>query len=59
MRNPQRISETLDLIEAIWRKYPDFRLGQLIQNVLLADDPDMYNIEDDVLYQRLCEEYPL
>lgn len=56
-RNPKRIAEVLDLIEAIWKKHPDLRLGQLILGC--AIEPDLFYLEDDELYKRLCERYPL
>ncbi len=32
MRNPNRISEILRYLEKLWNKYPDQRLGQLLEN---------------------------
>ncbi len=58
-RNPQRISEVLDLIEAIWRKYPDLRLCQILDNIHSKSVHQLYYIEDDELYRLLCEIYPL
>jgi uncharacterized protein YihD (DUF1040 family) len=57
-RDPKRIAEVLDLIEAIWKKHPDLRLGQLIFNTCPRQD-DLFYLEDDELYKRLCERYPL
>lgn len=37
MRDPARIERILDLIGAEWHKYPDQRLGQLIENALIKD----------------------
>ena len=39
MRDPKRIPEVLKEIENIWKKYPDFRLGQLLINSLSASSP--------------------
>lgn len=33
MRDPERISELLELIEKIWQKDPDLRFNQLIYNL--------------------------
>lgn len=57
-RDPKRIAEVLDLIEAIWKKHPDLRLGQLIENTVSSTEA-LYYLEDDELYKRLCERYPL
>lgn len=59
MRDPIRQKELLDLIEAIWKKYPDIRLTQLILNCDTGLEFGMYYIDDDILYKKLCETYPL
>jgi len=56
MRDPQRINEMLDLIEGIWKANPDLRLGQLIL-ACCKYDTDLFYMEDDDLYKRLCERY--
>jgi uncharacterized protein YihD (DUF1040 family) len=33
MRNPDRIPKILKRLEAVWKKNPDMRLGQLIENI--------------------------
>ncbi|WP_419238512.1 hypothetical protein ACN08P_18000 [Photobacterium leiognathi subsp. mandapamensis] len=33
MRNPERITESLDLIKEIWLKQPDLRFNQLIYSL--------------------------
>ena len=51
MRDPNRIPETLKELEILWKRYPDWRLGQLIANLnrelTLRDDP--FYLEDDEL----------
>ena len=50
MRDPQRIPRVLDLLEKVWAEVPDWRLGQLIENI--ARDigwNDAYYMEDDDL----------
>ena len=51
MRDPNRIPETLKELEILWKRYPDWRLGQLIVNLnrelTLRDDP--FYLEDDEL----------
>ena len=55
MRDPKRIDVILQEISAIWHKYPDMRLGQLIGNVL--EGPSLYYIEDDSLVKALKDMY--
>ena len=54
-RDPKRIEQVLAQVEATWRKYPDLRLGQLIENAVGARD--LYNTEDDQLVD-LLRTYP-
>lgn len=53
MRDKTRIKKVLKLIETIWNKYPDKRLGQLLLNAVELD----FNTEDNVLIQALTEQY--
>lgn len=50
MRDPERIEEIVPLLQCIWRKYPDLRLGQLV-SILAAEagkgDMDVFQVEDD------------
>ena len=55
MRDPKRIDIILQEISAIWHKYPDMRLGQLIGNVL--EGPSLYYVEDDSLVKALKDVY--
>ena len=55
MRDPKRIDIILQEIGAIWHKYPDMRLGQLIGNVL--EGPSLYYVEDDSLVKALKDVY--
>lgn len=55
MRNPDRISKVLEQLKNLWEKYPDYRLGQLISNVVR--DPSLYYIEDETLITVLNEYY--
>ena len=55
MRDPKRIDIILQEIGAIWHKYPDMRLGQLIGNVL--EGPGLYYVEDDSLVKALKDMY--
>ncbi len=55
MRDPKRIEKVLADIKAIWKKYPDMRLGQLIGNVL--EGSSLYYVEDDGLVSALKDMY--
>ena len=55
MRDPKRIDVILQEIGAIWHKYPDMRLGQLIGNVL--EGVGLYYVEDDGLINALKDAY--
>jgi uncharacterized protein YihD (DUF1040 family) len=59
MRDPKRITGILTLIEQIWKRNPDLRLGQLLTNTIKHDATkdiwggDLYNMEDDDLVKAL------
>ena len=55
MRDPKRIDIILQEISAIWHKYPDMSLGQLIDNVL--EGPSLYYVEDNSLVKALKDVY--
>ena len=55
MRDPMRIEPTLALLRAAWYMHPDWRLGQLIENVLAESTNPTYYVEDSELAQRLRE----
>lgn len=54
MRNPKRIPEIIDRLHELWLKYPDQRLGQLLENYVFnrgerGDKTScaLFNQEDD------------
>ncbi len=51
MRDPERIPEMMRLLGALWTKYPDWRLAQVVLNAHAAAQAsgDAYFAEDDVL----------
>jgi hypothetical protein len=51
MRSPARIEPTLKLIEMLWRRYPDQRLGQLLYNLTRHEQ---YYVEDEELQMKIC-----
>ena len=63
MRDPNRIPKVLKAIQEIWEKHPDWRLTQLIINVVetkrLSRDAslgaDLWNVEDDELLKLIGE----
>lgn len=56
MRDPARIDQVLALLEEVWRRDPDLRLGQLIYNAARLREPqlfDVFSIEDSILQDGL------
>ena len=51
-----RIDKFLEELGEIWKKHPELRLGQLIDNTLLEEE-DLYYISDTKLLERLKEWY--
>ncbi len=54
LRDPERIQKILGLLGKIWRKNPDLRLGQLIENMRCGG---FYFIEDEELLRKLEKFY--
>ena len=53
-RDPKRIVGLLKILETIWRKDPDMRLGQLIANATRYSRPsfvcpEIFHLEDDAM----------
>lgn len=46
MRDPKRIDRICDLLRILWKQVPDWRLGQLISNVIGRRDPFFFEDED-------------
>ena len=55
MRNPARIDIVLKTLGLLWKKVPDWRLGQLICNLQRYKGNDLFYMEDDV-FCDLCDE---
>lgn len=55
MRDPNRIPSILTKIEAVWKRHPDMRLGQLLVNLLDPSPNRLFYVEDDVLAKRLAD----
>jgi hypothetical protein len=46
-RSPQVRAQTLRILETLIERYPNLRLGQIIDNAIVGRD--LFNIEDDEL----------
>ncbi len=63
MRSPNRIPKILVRLQKLWEKYPDMRLGQLIENRFVNIDPkygqsySAYHIEDEEFITELEKFY--
>lgn len=54
MRDEKRIKRILNLLEEIWNKHSDERLGQLLINIGIAEDTmPLWSIEDDDMEKGL------
>lgn len=55
MRDKNRIKPTLEKLEKLWLSNPDFRLGQLIMNIIKPEEPNakIFYIEDDEFLKKL------
>jgi len=47
MRNPERIPIIIKKLEQAWLKVPDWRLGQLVSNLMGVGIQDVFHQEDD------------
>lgn len=52
MRDPKRIDRFCDELKEYWKRYPDFRFGQLVFNSL-GQGPFMFYVEDDDAIKRI------
>lgn len=56
MRDPSRIPEFLAAVQRCWEKVPDWRFGQLIENLKrFMNKQDLFYIEDDDLTTYLLD----
>jgi hypothetical protein len=57
VRDPNRIPEFLALMQKCWEKVPDWRFGQLIENIKrFSGKPDLFYLEDDD-FEKILKEY--
>jgi len=60
MRDSNRIPELLKVLQTGWEKVPDWRFGQLIENLKrFINKQDLFYIEDDDLINALIEFFDL
>lgn len=56
MRDVSRIPRITEVLEDIWRRVPQWRLGQLIENIkAFSGKDDLFYIEDDEMENILKE----
>lgn len=53
MRDPERIERLLSLIQRVWEKHPDLRLGQLLIVTGAFSAEDNFYVEDNVVEEAL------
>lgn len=55
MRDQHRIDEMVELLRALWKKFPEWRMTQLVLNAhsVAAAPEEAYFAEDDVLERGL------
>ena len=54
MRDPKRITPLLTELEKQWERFPDWRFGQLIENIKrFYDIDDLFYIEDDKMLELI------
>jgi uncharacterized protein YihD (DUF1040 family) len=60
MRDPNRIDTILTLLQQGWAKVPDWRFGQLIENIkrYIGVD-DLFYVEDDKLIEKIIDFFDL
>ena len=51
MRDPARIDPILKKLEVLWKKYPDLRFCQLIDNIM--HNTDIFYVEDTLFEKKL------
>jgi len=53
MRDPKRIDRILKEIKVTWKAHPDMRFYQLLINMGLHADDQMWSVEDDAVEKFL------
>jgi hypothetical protein len=55
MRNPDRIDRIAEKLRRAWHEVPDWRLGQLVSNLLGPGPQDVFFLEDNE-WEKLLDE---
>lgn len=59
-RDPNRISHIISLLQKAWEKNPDWRLGQLFENLKrYSGKDDLFFIEDGMMRELIIEYFHL
>lgn len=59
-RDPNRIPGILGLLQRGWEKYPDWRLGQLFENIKsYSGKEDLFYVEDEMMEQLIVDYFDL
>ena len=48
-----RIATVLSELERIWKRHPDWRLGQLVSNLADWAEESVWDVEDDTLVREI------
>jgi len=56
MRNKKRIPKITKLLEEAWELVPDWRLGQLVSNLLGTGPRDVFHPEDEE-WEKLLKDF--
>lgn len=60
MRNPDRIPEIITLLQKGWEKVPDWRIGQLLENLKrYTGKDDLFYIEDEEMMKYIIDYFDL
>lgn len=54
-REPERIQRILAAIKTIWQRFPDWRLGQLLVNIVPEFEKNPFYLEDTIIEEKLTE----
>lgn len=63
MRDPERIDKIIGLLRILWKRYPDMRLGQLLENYIFGHHLErmrdglqwgcLFHVEDEIVVAKL------
>lgn len=60
MRDPNRILKIMTLLQRGWEKVPDWRIGQLFENLkCYTDKPDLFYVEDEEMITYIIDFFDL